>query len=133
MHYMIKKFPVFFVWLCFKFQSRFFPTESSQAKNFGFFLFSCESLVILSGCENIRSDLLEKASSKQILSTDFEKLFEIVQKVLVLKIFTFYNILKPNQAVKLEKIEKIFRWTVCYPSVFLVSKRRLSLIIPFLV
>ena len=42
MQYMIKKFPVFFVWLCFKFQSRFLPTESSQSKNFGFPLFSCE-------------------------------------------------------------------------------------------
>ena len=42
MHCMIKKFPVFFVRLCFKFQSRFFSTESSQAKNFGFPLFTCE-------------------------------------------------------------------------------------------
>ena len=42
MHYMIKKFPVFFVWLCFKFQSVFFRTESSQAKIFGFLLFSCK-------------------------------------------------------------------------------------------
>ena len=42
MQYMIKKFPDLFVWLCFKFQSRLFPTESSQSKNFGFPLFSCE-------------------------------------------------------------------------------------------
>ena len=43
-HYKIKKFPVFFVWLCFKFQSRFLQTESSQSKNFGFPLFCCQKV-----------------------------------------------------------------------------------------
>ena len=44
MHYLIKKVPVSLVWICFKFQSRFFPTESSQAKKIGFPLFSCEKI-----------------------------------------------------------------------------------------
>ena len=44
MHYIyIKIFMLVFVWLCFKFQSRFFPAECSQAKNFGFLLFRCEN------------------------------------------------------------------------------------------
>ena len=51
---------------------------------------------------------MEKASFKQILSTDFEELFQNVQKVMVLKIFNYYNIQLSNQVVNLKTTEIIF-------------------------
>ena len=109
MHYMIKKFPVSLVWICFKFQSRFFPTESSQAKNFGFLLLSCEKF-----CYTFwRQKAFDRTCwRKLLLNRFFQRNLKIIwnrSESTGTQDLYLYNILKPNQGVELEKIEKIFQ------------------------
>ena len=109
MQYMIKKFPVFFVWLCFKFQSRFLPTESSQSKNFGFPLFSCEKFCYTFWLrKTFDRSCWWKLLLNKVFQQTLKKNFQIVQKILVLKILTYYNILINNQGVNFKKNRKKF-------------------------
>ena len=75
---------------------------------------------------NCRSVFLEKAQSKQTISTNFEKLIQFFQKVLLLKIFNYHNFLLLNPRVNLKlKLQNVFTSTLCYPSLPIVSRCRL--------
>ena len=130
----LKKFPVLFVWLCFKFQSRFSPTEPSQGKNFGFPLFSCENF-----CKTfwLRKTFDRPCWRKLLLNRFYQqtlkKYFKSFRKYWYSRslpsITSWYSI----RELTWKKLKKFPIWTVCYPSLFFVSKWRLSLIIPVFV
>ena len=131
---MIKKFPVFFVWLCFKFQSRFLPTESSQAKNFGFPLFSCRQFCYIFW---LRKTFDRCCCRKILLNRFFQQTLRNY-----FKSFRKYWYSRPSSTITSyyaikeltwKKLKIISTWTVCCPSVLIVSKRKLFLIIPVFV
>ena len=82
-----------------------------------------EKNVILSCWRDSRSILLEKAFLKKIVSTNFGKLIQIIRKVPLLKICSYYTVLSTNLTANLKEDCKVcLTSTVCSISVFNVSK-----------
>ena len=129
-----KKFPVFFVWLCSKFQSRFLPTESSQAKNFGFPLFSCEKT---SYTFWLRKTFDRPCWGKLLLNRFFQqtlkKYFKSFRKYWYSKPSTTITSFYAIKDLTCKKTKIISTWTVCYPSELIVSKCKFILNTPLFV